>query len=320
MRIRITGLVGFVVLALNGGVFAEEASIDVALRKGTEPGQSIDERLLDQEDAADSSIDAVVRAGETAIPPLELAERSEAIDDAPDLLCPEDEGFDDVRVMEGGQLTAEVSAPGEGQLPRDDLERLMMQTRVDGVDYRQAIEIAPRNTERLRGALQDARNAPHLGRVALLLSLTGDPQVERDLIDFIMMGSGSLSEEAYDAKSDAILSLGYLANTTSGQAGLRFLLETATPEGWRERRLGWRSPYFSTGEEQSVALARLSLIGLALSGTDEAGKALRGLAANKEKLFPKGALSDEEIAELIDQHRIMQKLGIVAYNESGNAD
>ncbi|MCP4589318.1 MAG: hypothetical protein GY842_01100 [bacterium] len=100
-----------------------------------------------------------------------------------------------------------------------------------------------------------------------LTGLAGDERACAALIELITTPVGGLDDDAFAVVSEAFLALGRLAERDPTGETLAFLISGTQPEWWADRGIRWRFAGYS-GEGLHRLLARLSILGLGLSGCD----------------------------------------------------
>ena len=184
------------------------------------------------------------------------------------------------------------------------LEQFVLWPHHDGIPVARAIEVSKfhgavaRLVEMLRS--EDDLGSKHA--VVITLGLTGDPGAVEPIISYLEepdAGSpdGVLSDASYLAKSSALLGLAGFANRTTSPAAkkraLDYLKKGQEPFCWN-KVIKWTSPLHKTPFDRNVHLTKLSILGLGLSGTEEAlSKQDYGLLWLREHLKDPGAAADE---------------------------
>jgi hypothetical protein len=98
-------------------------------------------------------------------------------------------------------------------------------------------------------------------------------RVYKALKAFIEDGKGKLSEDVYLSKSNAVLALGFVLQSTASRDCLEYLEEGTRPETWTG--LKWSSPNHKTDQQLHVYLARRSFAALGVSGNEMAAVYIR---------------------------------------------
>jgi hypothetical protein len=159
--------------------------------------------------------------------------------------------------------------------------------------------------------LNDRAELAHWANIVVVLNIIGNEEIVEPLINFINAGvEGTLSRPHFAAKSSALLSMGYLINHTKSETALTYLIDSLDPAVWQERGTTGISPFQTNLEETHLELSKQALLGLALSGNDQAAEALSALQesevsgqqaifqANVIDLIPEALQTNEEIANI----------------------
>ncbi|MGN6107589.1 MAG: HEAT repeat domain-containing protein [Kofleriaceae bacterium] len=186
-------------------------------------------------------------------------------------------------------------------LPSDVHEFVNMRF-IHGVPYDAARRLGPAAIPSLLAVLGDPQAERQWPVAATTVSMIGDPQALDPLIEFIADGQGALSRSQYVAKTNALMGLGYIANTSEDPKALDYLIEGTNPDVW-PRRIAWRCPFTTTAEDCQRDLAEVSVLGLALSGRPQARDVLealksRGTAQGATKVQRRfGELAEQSLRE-----------------------
>jgi hypothetical protein len=198
------------------------------------------------------------------------------------------------------------------QLPGSSVEEFVHKVYVHGVPYEPASKFPSSDVPQLLRMLADPNEQPYWSNIVATLGAIGDVRAAKPLIDFLTGGTGNLSEEHFKAKTAVLMSLGYLINKSRDPQSLDFLLRSLNPNVWAER-IKWRAPFPEGVANQRIHLTALSIWGLALSGTTEAGEALRALkrpARTASERRVKAALINV-IDEALALHEKVVRLGLI---------
>ena len=167
---------------------------------------------------------------------------------------------------------ASVSAQPAGKVPIKDFARAIY---FEGVPYDEANAYTSEVVPVLVDMLQDEAEAPYWSTVAVTLSIVGDGRAADPLIDFIQRDvEGGLPDWLYNAKGDAVMALGYLVNKTGDRKTLNYLLDAVEPDFWNRLGVGRLASDQAAAQERKANLSTMAILGLALSGTEEAAQAL----------------------------------------------
>ena len=212
-------------------------------------------------------------------------------------------------------------APANSVLPRQaepaaqapaDPATFVRQTFMHGVPYEQARALPPGASTTLIAMLADPAQEPYLANIVVTLGIVADPAGVDPLIGVIQNGTGRLSREQYAAKTGAIMALGYLVNGADDNRALQYLQQGATADGWDGRKIGWTSPYTESPAERSEQLAKVSILGLALTGKPAAADTLRQVAQRGGNRQTSEALASSA-SDALREHDIIAKQGLASY-------
>jgi hypothetical protein len=109
--------------------------------------------------------------------------------------------------------------------------------------------------------------------LGMLATKSNGDGVYKALKAFVEDGKGTLSEDVYLSKSNAVLALGFVLQSTASRDCLQYLEEGTRPETWE--RLKWSSPNHKTDQQLHVYLARRSFAALGVSGNEMAAAYIR---------------------------------------------
>lgn len=208
---------------------------------------------------------------------------------------------------DGSALVAMTEVPRVGDLVR--------RTFVHGLPYEVASQYDRSVVPMLLDLLADPAEEPYWVNVVTVLGAVGDDAVATELIELIESGEGTLSRDAYNARTAAVMALGYLANRGSGVA-LDYLVSSSTAEAWVAKDLAWTSPYQQEPLERDLQLAQVDIMALALSGREPAMAALRELRVSESGRQP-AVLS--VLDEAIAAHRTVEGSGLSGYSRTASS-
>ena len=197
-----------------------------------------------------------------------------------------------------------------------DIRDFVRTTYIEGVPYDFANAYTPDVVPTLLAMLQDNNEEPYWGNIAVTLSVIGDERAVEPLLDFIEGDTeGEVTESMYRAKSSAIMALGYLVNKNGDGRSLDYLVESVEPEAWDQREIQWRAPFQADTEERNVDLSTVAILGLALSGRDEARLALLNTRSSEALMSTETGLIDTAL-EILDA---VAALGLSEYYRESRA-
>jgi len=203
------------------------------------------------------------------------------------------------------------------------LQDFVSQVFIEGLPYEEAIAYGPAAVPELIASLRDPRQEAKWPNAAVMLAMIGGPAAFDAVTAFIKdPGPGELTPHRNWARENAVMALGYYANTPSGKRALTYLRESLTPNIWKQRgvrgAIGSRSPAKSgaetEGDEGDIVddmLTQYALIGLALSGTPEGKAAITAYG----RMQGRTASQREMLKELLREHALVAQKGIAAYDK-----
>ncbi|MDN5199889.1 hypothetical protein QQ008_00910 [Fulvivirgaceae bacterium BMA10] len=159
------------------------------------------------------------------------------------------------------------------------VEDFVKQIFIQGVPYDEANKYGEDDVPLLLKMLEDSTQIAYWSNIAVTLGIIGNEQAVDPLIDLIKSDSpDTLSNELYTAKTSAIMALGYLINKSGNQKSLDFLKGCLDPHAWDESQPNWVGPFQASTEQRNYQLSTMAILGLTLSGHQDALDALHKLA------------------------------------------
>jgi hypothetical protein len=144
-------------------------------------------------------------------------------------------------------------------------------TYVHGVPYDDARALGPQALPILEQLLRDPSMVRHRRNIIITIGMIGTPAAQPVLITFVQNGSGELSAQEVSLRVDALLALGYAANTSTDLSELTYLRNGLDNASWAAPRVQWTLP----GGASPAARLRLQAINsLGLTGKPQADQAL----------------------------------------------
>ena len=186
--------------------------------------------------------------------------------------------------MSAGQATAAVTVTEGVPKTAAQVEQFVQSVWIEGVPYEVASRISPEVAlPLLQKILADPGASPYWANAAVIVGMIGEDRGADLLVDFIMRGDAKqkLEGDQTRAKTSAVMSLGYIVNTSGSKKALDFLSSGTDPKFWSERKVAWTGSYLPGVKERNDQLATMSVLGLGLSGKPEAAKVLRSIAERK---------------------------------------
>ena len=200
------------------------------------------------------------------------------------------------------------------------LEEFVKSVHIHGVPFDRARTFAKdeESVPTLLAMLEDPDQERHWANIVVTLCIIADEDTVDPILAFIESGPDeSLSPARYNAKSSAVMALGYVVNQTGNRKALDYLLATLRPGAWEERGVKYLSAFAPSQAARDNDLNTKAVLGLALSGRPEAARALEELgepATTEEvKLLRAGVSPVVETA--LEEHAKIQAMGLGAYYE-----
>lgn len=223
----------------------------------------------------------------------------------------------------GGLLEAEYLAQHEGGAsdPLPPVLDFIRQTFVRGVPYASASRYTRQDAEQLLSLMDDPDYQPFRANMITIVAAVADPSHVDNVIRFFESGSGQLSHEEYNARRAALFGLAYMAHQDPENIAMAYLIASLDPSVWSQRALEWSLPYAFSPQEQWQKLSELAVLATALSGTPEAGQALRDLQGAGALRAPRfsglratAPPVDELLQQALQEHAKVARQGLEAYS------
>lgn len=190
-----------------------------------------------------------------------------------------------------------------------DVTDFVRQQYAEGVNYDAASQYDGSDVPALLEMLGNPEEEAAWTNIVGVLGIIGTDDAVNAMLQFAAAGGDDMSVAAYRAKSSVMIALGYAANVGNDTA-LQYLIEGLDPAAWGSRDYGWASPIHATVEERDAQLSTMTVMGLALSGREEAGAALAALG---DSTGPFRAAIDPVLSEAIATHANISQNGLSAY-------
>lgn len=156
--------------------------------------------------------------------------------------------------------------------------------------------------------------APYHGNMLQLMGFIGAAQSSQKIVAYIESGAGTIDEQAFDAKLDGLMALGYLLHQTDDPMALAYLIESLDVPAWQQRDLQWQVASLEDDTSLLLQLSQQAAIALALSGHPLAAEALQAKHAPPDSL---GAVvlpaRDGLLENLLLHHEAIVEDGLEAY-------
>ncbi len=191
-----------------------------------------------------------------------------------------------------------------------DVRAFVHQTFIHGVPYAQASRFSSTDATVLLEMLANDQERAFWPNIVVTLCVIGDERAVDPLISFFSRDvPGALSPSEYNAKTGALMSLGYIVNKNGNLKALNYLIDSLNPDTWTARKLTWVSPYQAGEAERNRQLTAMAIAGLALSGHPLARTALLSLQSLTGVAAPDPAL----VEEALRANAVIASEGLAAY-------
>ena len=176
------------------------------------------------------------------------------------------------------------------------VEAFVSSTFFEGVPYVQAAQFDESAIPKLVEILEDETQSDKWINVVSTLGAIGSEQSEQILMEFLSADpDAEVSASVYLAKSNVPVALGWLVARSNSESALRTLINATNSDWWAEElQVNWRTPIHEDQEALIKSLVTKAIIGLTLSGTDEARIRLSQLEAQLDPNAPRALLNEDE--------------------------
>jgi hypothetical protein len=165
----------------------------------------------------------------------------------------------------------------------------------EGVPYNQAKLYSDDDVPELQRLLQDPAAEDTWRNVVGTLGAIGTERAKEVLITYLFADpDGRLSPAAYIAKSDVPVALGWLVHKSDDREALELLINATDGNWWVAQGIDWSTPIHRNREDLIASLVTKAIIGLTLSGTEEAEIRLAQLQGQLDPNARAAALSRGE--------------------------
>lgn len=215
--------------------------------------------------------------------------------------------------LQPSSLLAQNNEQGE----QISVEKFVKQIYIHGIPIAQAKVFTKNDVPILLRLLRDTSEKVYWSNICITLGIIGDEASINPLIDLIERDkTDTLSHEEYSAKTSAMFALGYIINKTGNNEAIEYLIKGSNPNTWAQKRLNWTNPFKLSSEEQNIQLAKMSIIGLSVSGNEKSMNFLNSLKKSQieEQKIIRNAISEEFINRALKENKKMSRLGIEKYN------
>ena len=199
------------------------------------------------------------------------------------------------------------------------VDEFVTQIYFEGLPLDLAAEYGPEDAQVLIGMLEDDKFVTYHENIALTLGMIGDNSASEVLIGYVDKGGVAATEEtrrAYKGVVGAIVGLGYLANQTSDERAVDYLIDTARSAPAQNRMARLSREAGGSTATLSAELSKYALISLGLSGQEKAQSFLRQVRqAPRTELNLQALPRDVEgvLEQSLDLNSTIQPQGIQQY-------
>lgn len=191
-------------------------------------------------------------------------------------------------------------ADGTGTEDADSVEAFVNQVFIEGVPFAEAAQFGAEAVPELAAMLDNPAMSATWSNAAATLGAIGTPGAEADLMRFLMMDpTAELDIPQYLAKANVPINLGWLVHQGGSRTALETLIKATNADWWlNETAIDWKTPIHADREALVKQLVNKSIIGLTLTGTEEARIRLDQLAGQLDEGAPQPILAPEEVSVL----------------------
>ena len=193
------------------------------------------------------------------------------------------------------------------------VEDFVKQAFPHGVPINVANQYTSADSAKLVGLLQQPANLAYHSNILETLGFIGDPSATSAVINYIQQGDGDITGEAFRAKSNAFLSLGYMVNKDGNPAALTYLIDSLDMAVWQQRDVQWQVAFLPASVARDLQLMRQAAVGLTLSGHPEAAQAMASKLSprNNERGF--SPASGDMLQEMLRANAEVNSGGLESY-------
>jgi hypothetical protein len=199
---------------------------------------------------------------------------------------------------------------------RVPIKEFVSQIYFEGLPLAEAATYGEEDVDVLLSMLNDPSQTQYHENIVLTLGMIGSQRATDPLISYINTPSpGPISRPAYKGKVGAIVALGYLVNRSGDEKALSYLLESVSPNSWKQRNLRKLSKPGMTETQTGQDLSKYAIIALGLSGHPKASEQLRQLRDRKGAVI-EGEFQEKMNNVIIESLQINEKIsreGLLKY-------
>ena len=203
----------------------------------------------------------------------------------------------------------------------EEVEAFVGETFFEGVPYNQAIKFDAEDVPILISIIDNPERVENWANSVATLGAIGTEEAEKALLDFLFdQPSADLTAIQYLAKSNVPVALGWLAARDEDNSALTTLINATNSDWWvNVARIDWKTPIHADRNALIQSLVTKSIIGLTLSGSEEAAIRLRELEAQIDPDAPDRMLGPNESTVMETLNAETQKAITFVSPETRNA-
>ncbi len=157
------------------------------------------------------------------------------------------------------------------------IEEFVRRSYFEGVPFEKVQEYESNVVLKLLKMLKDPSEKKHWSNIVVTLGMIGDIRAFDPMVDFIENNPVITSEQHYNARTNAILSLGYLLNATDNDRLLNYLKNSLSPNIWNERKIEGTTNYQLNATERNIDFSKYAILALTVAGTQSSRELLDSL-------------------------------------------
>ena len=201
------------------------------------------------------------------------------------------------------------------RLNQIDIVDFVQQSFTHGIPYEIASKYSAQEGNRIIPILQQNAKDKFWSNIVIVLGMIGVKEFTNTLISFIEQNDNAeISLNDYNARTSAIIALGYIANKSKDNKALEYLKDGLDIKKWEFKKLIWKAPFQSSLDERNIDLYSSSALGLALSGNEKA-ESLLWEKVNSQNLKNDKLLNSTlpTLSNCIDECQLIREVGLENY-------
>ena len=205
-------------------------------------------------------------------------------------------------VAENEIISVDTSATEDSTV--EDLEAFVSAKYFEGVPYAQAVQFDEDAVPLLTEIIGDPERVELWANSVATLGAIASENAEEALLAFLLADpSADLTATEYLAKSNVPVALGWLAARDTDKSAVETLINATNADWWvNVAEIDWTTPIHEDREALVQSLVTKSIIGLTLSGTEEAAIRLRQIGGriDDDAVEPLLAPNESSVVEALD--------------------